>query len=528
MKKWIIVIVIIAVLLLGGGLFGGYMITNSDTILPNVCMGDIQLGKLNLEQAKAALLEQGWEDRVENTLTVSTIGDVSVELEPVEAGFVLSLDSAAQAAFDYGHDGNIVENLFTYIKSLFSSVDINSLHSSANAGYIDGKMAELSALMDEYMGEEEYIVDTENEEMLIKKGWNQIELDSQLLHEEIELALSRGESELSFTQLSSQPESPDFQAIHTELEREPVNASYAEDGSFEVIDEVVGCRFDVSQAQQLWDEAQPGDEVRIPLDITWPDVTGEQLRDRLYHDLLGAVTTKYPNSGEARRSNLRLATSMIDGIILYPGETFSFNETVGVRTEEAGFQPAPAYVDGDVKDELGGGVCQVSSTLYAATAMAFLETVERECHYFPVNYMQLGTDATVTIPAEGRAIDFKFKNNKSYPIKIVGYCNNDESSISFEIWGTLEDDDYMPLTFDNSYGYQFDYILDIEPAYPDRAGYTIKLTHETYSFEDDVGPGYRTVTHRQVIDAEGNMVLDELINTKLANGNHSMDTYYLH
>ena len=171
----------------------------------------------------------------------------------------------------------------------------------------------------------------------------------------------------------------------------------------------------------------------------------------------------------------------------------------------------------------------MSSTLYAATLFSFLETVERECHYFPVNYMQMGTDATVTIPeGGGRSIDFKFRNSRNYPIKLVGIFNNEESTLTFEIWGTLEDDDYMPVEFDSSYSWVYDFDKFIDPAYPDRDGYTIKLTHETYGFEDDVGSGYRTLTHRQVIDADGNIIVDEITNAKLDNGNYAMDTYYQH
>ena len=94
--------------------------------------------------------------------------------------------------------------------------------------------------------------------------------------------------------------------------------------------------------------------------------------------------------------------------------------------------------------------------------------------------------------------------------------------------GHTWDDDYMPVEFDSSYSWVYDFDKFIDPAYPDRDGYTIKLTHETYGFEDDVGSGYRTLTHRQVIDADGNIVVDEITNTKLANGNYAMDTYYQH
>ena len=462
-------------------------------------------------------------------LKVTTLGGQSFEVDPVKAGAVLSVDDAVSAAHAYGHGVNIVDNLITYIKALFGAVDVNALSQSISNEYIDSCIDEGIAAVNEYMGTEEYTVDAKAAEMTMKKGWNQIELDKEAFRDSIIAALEKGGTELSYTTLAKELSAPDFDAIHKELEHDPVDAYYSDDGKFEVTDEIVGCKFDVSQAEKLWNDANPGDEVKIPLDIVWPEVTGDELRGRLYRDLLGTMTTKFPNSGENRRSNLELATSKIDGMIMYPGDEFSYNEVVGQRTEEAGFLPAPAYVDGDVKDEIGGGACQVSSTLYAATLFSFLETVERECHYFPVNYMQMGTDATVTIPeGGGRSIDFKFRNSRNYPIKLVGIFNNEESTLTFEIWGTLEDDDYMPVEFDSSYSWTYDFDKFIDPAYPDRDGYTIKLTHETYGFEDDVGSGYRTLTHRQVIDADGNIVVDEITNTKLANGNYAMDTYYQH
>lgn len=524
----LIVTLVILLGIIGGTVFAAYKISNSTYNLPKVYVGDVFVGKMDARQAKTALEAQGWKTRTDTPLTVSTIGGLSFEVDPVKSGMTLSVDEAVELAHSYGHDGSMLENLICYVKNMLSHVEINSLHQQANSAYVKECIAGGITDINEYLGETEYVVDYENATMTFMKGWGQIEFDEQLFADTIVSALRDGETALSYSALSSTLVAPDFESIHKELNKEVVNASYTEDGKFDVIDEVVGCDFDVANAQTLWNEANPGDAVVITLDVTWPEVTGEFLRGQLYHDLLGAVTTKYPNSAEPRRSNLRLATSMINDMILYPGDEFSFNGTVGQRTEEAGFQPAPAYVDGDVEEEIGGGVCQVSSTLYAATAMAFLETVERECHYFPVNYMQMGSDATVTIPNGGRAIDFKFRNNKNYPIKIVGYCNNEESAITFEIWGTLEEGDYMPVKFDNSYSWQFDYIRDVEAPYPDREGYTIKLTHETYSGSDDIGNYYRTLTHRQVIDSNGTMVLDEIINRKFENGNFAMDTYYQH
>ena len=524
---WLILVMLLAII--GGGFFAGYEITQSSANLPNVYVGSIAVGKLNAEQTRDALNNQGWETRVSTPLKVTTLGGQSFEVDPVKSGVVLSVDDAVSAAHAYGHSANIIDNLLTYIKTMFGAVDVNALGQNISNEYIDSCISGGVAAVNEYMGTEEYTVDAKAAEMTMKKGWKQIDFDKEAFREAIVAALEKGETELSYMTLSKELSAPDFDAIHKTLERDPVDAYYSDDGKFDVTDEIVGCKFDVSQAEKLWNDAAPGDEVKIPLDIVWPEVTGDELRGKLYHDLLGTMTTKFPNSGENRRSNLKLATSKIDGMIMYPGDEFSYNEVVGQRTEEAGFLPAPAYVDGDVKDEIGGGACQVSSTLYAATLFSFLETVERECHYFPVNYMQMGTDATVTIPeGGGRSIDFKFRNSRNYPIKLVGIFNNDESTLTFEIWGTLEDDDYMPVEFDSSYSWVYDFDKFIDPAYSDRDGYTIKLTHETYSFSDDVGAGYRTLTHRQVIDAEGNIIVDEITNAKLDNGNYAMDTYYQH
>jgi hypothetical protein len=220
---------------------------------------------------------------------------------------------------------------------------------------------------------------------------------------------------------------------------------------------------------------------------------------------------------------------------MYPGDEFSYNQVVGARTEEAGFLPAPAYAgvgEDGVKDEIGGGACQVSSTLYCASIFAFLETVERTAHVYPVNYIQLGTDATVTIPEEGgNVMDMKFRNNKNYPIRIVAYTEETDElkTLTVEIWGTLEESDFMPIEFDNTASYTWDIIYDrvIQPAYPDREGYKIKFDTERYTFEDAMGAGRRTITHRKVYDTAGNLVLDEVLNPTISTG-YAMDTYYNH
>ena len=536
LKIILIVLLVLLVAAAGGGLYGAYRVSQLDTNYPNLSINGIPVGCLTKAQTVDALKAGGWETRITTPLTVTTLGGQSFTVDPLKSGVLQPTDGIADLAFRYGREGNMIENLISYLRCRFRPTELEHPEQNADRAYLAECIAQNRAAVKAVLGDAEYVPDYKGEKLILMKGWGQLQLDEEGLTEAIIAALQAGQTELSFDHLTKELVMTNFDSIHAELLKEPRDAKFTDDGHFDVIDEVVGCRFDVENAKSLWEAAAPATEVDIPMSVTWPKVTGQQLRDSLFHDLLGTCTTNYWNSTDNRIKNVELASSKINGMILYPGDVFSYNEVVGQRTEAAGFLPAPAYVDGDVKDEIGGGACQVSSTLYCATIFAFLETVERTNHYFPVHYMQLGTDATVTIPDEGgKVMDFKFRNNKNYPIKIVSYSTLDEENyfrdLTFEIWGTLEDDDYMPVVFDNRnpWGWEFsNHIWEIEPSYLDRPGYTVKLEHESYYFEDEIGEGTRTLTYRRVYDEAGNMVSEELLNPLLPNGLHAMDTYYDH
>src|SRR5699024_6531690 len=138
------------------------------------------------------------------------------------------------------------------------------------------------------------------------------------------------------------------------------------------------------------------------------------LEQNLFKDVLGSYTTNV--SGTAvRKKNVRLSGEKCNNIILLPGEEFSYNNTVGKRTKENGFGEAAAYLNGETVQEVGGGICQTSSTLYNAVLLSNLEVTERTNHTYVSGYVPIGRDATVSWGGP----DFKFKNDKEYPIKIV-------------------------------------------------------------------------------------------------------------
>ncbi len=516
-----------AVIIAMGGLFLGYGLSHGDKNISYVYVGDINVSGKTRDETETLLRGSGWGDRESTPLTVKTFRGEQFQVDPVRSGVATPVETLVDRAYAVGHDADMISNLFTAYEVYQHPVDITRTEHPIDTDYIDGLVDDCISRVQSNMGTEEYTIDTDAGKITMFKGYNQLNFDRNDFRDTILSALYYGQSEIFYNRLTNQITPPDFEAIHASIWKEPVDAYLLDDGSYTVVDEVVGCTFDVNAARALWDAAAPGDLVTIPIEVIRPNVTGEELRAYFFHDLLGACLTKFPNSGENRRSNLALCASKIDNYIVAPGEVFSYNEVVGERTEEAGFKPAPAYVDGAEKDEIGGGACQVSSTLYAATAFAFLETVERSNHMFKVSYMQRGTDATVTIPVDGKVIDFKFRNNKNYPIKIKTYFNNEESTIGVEIWGTLEEGDYMPVEFDNTYGWEHDYDRVIAPAYPDRPGFKIKFQVDTYGFEDDFSTGYRTVTHRLVIDEQGNIVEDTVLNPGTPE-HYAMDTYYQH
>lgn len=171
------------------------------------------------------------------------------------------------------------------------------------------------------------------------------------------------------------------------------------------------------------------EEYTIPLKVLYPNVTTNMIGTEAFPDLLSSYSTRYNSRDRDRTTNLILASNKINGTVLMPGETFSYNQVVGARTIAAGYKEAPIYVQGQVVDGLGGGICQITSTLYNAVLYANLDIVERSNHQFVPSYVTASRDATVVYGS----IDFKFRNNRDYPIKLI--CSVANGVATFQIFG---------------------------------------------------------------------------------------------
>ncbi|MDO5022359.1 MAG: VanW family protein [Eubacteriales bacterium] len=222
--------------------------------------------------------------------------------------------------------------------------------------------------------------------------------------------------------------------IAEQVNKEPVNAVIASfdynTKRFTVTQDVQGAYIDeASIYQALFDNINKNNfKAQINLSSTpvLPKVSSVELQNNFA--MLSSFSTK-TNNNNNRNVNISLAAQAINGTSLMPGETFSFNRTTGERTAQKGYMPAPAIAGGISQDETGGGVCQVSSTLFNAAALADMTIINRSPHPWPANYIDKGLDATVNWPN----LDFSFRNDKNTPIFVISYYKNKE--IYVEIFG---------------------------------------------------------------------------------------------
>ncbi len=275
---------------------------------------------------------------------------------------------------------------------------------------------------------------------------------------------------------------------------EPINAEFDPE-TFEIKPDVPGFGFDPEELRKQLEEAKPGESVTVVLDKIEADTTAKVLEESLFADELGECDTAHTNNSD-RTTNLRLACEAIDGTILLPGEVFSFNQVVGERTKAKGYREAIAYVSGKSVPETGGGVCQVASTIYSACLYADLEIVQAVEHQFFVTYVNPGMDATIYWPN----LDFKFRNNTDYPIRIDASCHDGRVWVSLK--GTNTRDYTVKIVWKLLSTTAWETVEHvIKPGEDYKPGEVINTPYT----------GYKYVTYMEKYDLNGNLISTEQI-----------------
>lgn len=279
-----------------------------------------------------------------------------------------------------------------------------------------------------------------------------------------------------------------MKTIYKTLSKKGKNATLDKNNDYKIVAEQYGAKYDLDDSISAFNKAKEGKEFEVKAKAIVPSITKEDLEKNLFKDVLGEYTTTV-NGSSVRKNNVRLAGEKCN-VILLPGEEFSYNQTVGKRTKENGFGEAGAYLNGETVQEVGGGVCQTSSTLYNAVVLANLEVTERTNHTYISSYVPIGRDATVSWGGP----DFKFKNNRDYPIKIeASYAGG---KLTCKIIGTDVDGSYVKFTSERTGDVAYNTKYENDDTIPEGQ----QVTKQAGS------NGGKAVSYRLVYDKDGKLL----------------------
>lgn len=432
--------------------FGSAADPNDGRILNNVYLADINVGGMTKSEAISALKDTAGRSYTGQDMVIDLSG-TELRLTPKDTGIKLDAKAAVNAAYEYGRGGTQAEKEQALLLSESQPYYIGLLpYLQLNTDYIldtltayaadsgstltqptyglEGREPELSA--------DKFNENTPTQTLVIRLGTPGIGFDVNDVYEQVLDAYSLRLFLVTVENVESvqDPETVDLQKIYDEFYIEPKDASVNLQ-TFETIPGSYGYGFDLEAARKLLAEAKFGEEVRIPMEYIAPDVLDG---DSFYKDVLGTHQTRH-TTNENRNTNLRLACQAIDGTVIEPGATFSFNQTVGQRTSGKGYKAAPSdsSVAGDTT--LGGGISQVSSTLYYAALLADLDITSRRANAFAPNFIDFGLDAAVSWDL----YDFSFRNNLGYPIMIGAEVSG--GYVRIKILGTEERSHYVMLDY---------------------------------------------------------------------------------
>ena len=401
-------------------------------ILHNIYINGISVSSLSPNDAKEKLSSE-LNEELSKTIKLS-FEDYSVDFLPAEIDFFYDTSSALEKSQSIGRTGNIFTNNLKILASLFKKTNL-SVEYSYNEEKLNNIINNISVDIPNLIIEPSYYISDDT--LIVTKGTDGNELDKTQTKKLLLSAIIQNEKTINLPINYVTAKSIDIDKIHEEIYCEPQNASVTKN-PYKISAEKNGIDFAISidEAKELGLNKEVS-EIYIPLKYTKPEITISDLGEDIFETKLGTSTTIYDSTNINRSTNINIACEKINGTVLEPGETFSFNKTVGERTTKNGFKEALIYNGGEVDYGLGGGICQISSTLYNAVLNANLDIVERKNHSMTVSYLPIGQDASVSYGS----VDFKFTNSRTYPIKIVATANTGVITIS--ILGVLEDQEYV-------------------------------------------------------------------------------------
>lgn len=426
----ILIAVIIVIAIIVSTIFALFALSN-EKIVSGVSISGIEVSGLSKEEAKGKL-EAIYNEKKEKEIDIK-YQEYETNLNPTIMEVNYEIDKAVEEAYLIGRKENIFISNYDILFTLIGkkNVDVNM---TLNEEIAKQTINDIGVNLPGIVLDSSYSV--EGDELIITKGKKGVVIDTDSLFEKVKNRLkdiNLTEEYIEIPVKEKEPEPIDIEKIHDEICKEAQDAYYTKD-PFTVHPEVEGISFDLETAKAIL--AEDKEEYVIKLTITKPKITLSQIGDEAFPDRLSVYTTRYDVSNVDRSTNLVIACQKINGKVILPGETFSYNKALGERTAKAGYRNGAIYSGGEVVDGIGGGICQISSTLYNAVLEGNLEVLERRNHQFTTAYIPVGRDATVVYGVT----DFRFKNTRKYPIRISASARNGIATVA--IYGIKEAEEY--------------------------------------------------------------------------------------
>ena len=352
-------------------------------VYKNVYLNGEDLSGKTKEEVENIITKQNEElvskkiDIYQNSEEIFNVTSEEIELKIDEAKTI-------EKVMSFGRKGNIFTSNFKIIAALFKPAKIQAEY-SYNSEKLDTVIKNIDLSIKNRVVDDSYSVDEPSAKLIITIGKSGNSIDYNNEEESIINAFkSKGETKVTLDLISRGAQKLDVDKVYEEVKREPKDAYLDEKSSpVKFISEVVGIDFDVNELKDFLAKSENKEEgkvIEFGIKITEPNVKLKDLTSKYYNDKIAGKTTYFNASQYARANNLKVALSYLNDKVIMPGETFSYNAAIGDTTAAKGYLPAATFKGGTTVKEMGGGICQTTSTLYDAVLMAGLEIVERHQH----------------------------------------------------------------------------------------------------------------------------------------------------
>ncbi len=414
-------------------LFTGFLVLKTlgyNKVYDGVYINDFNARGLTKDELITSL-KTNFSDNLKSKDISINFNGFSKDIPLADLNVKYDINAVADKAYSIGRGG--ISTIFSqYTKK--KQKHILDLIYTYDKSKIEAVFAKMDKKSSSLVKEHELIV--KNDSVVLKTGHPGQVIDRESTIKSIENSLKDFKfSPIEAKSIVAEPAKIDVDALYKKINSAPKDAKFVAEGKeYKIIDHVVGRSIDKSDLASIVEKVEKTSDTEtiIPVDLKEPKITTEKINQNLFVDTFSSFSTKFKSSStnDANRAvNIKIAAGKINGTILAPGDEFSFLNAIGRPTAENGYKIAHTYVAGKVVDGIGGGLCQVSTTMYNAVLLSDLLVTRRSNHQMVVYYVSFGRDAAIYHPD----VDFKFKNSTKWPIKIS--CTATKSTISFSIIG---------------------------------------------------------------------------------------------